>query len=77
MISWGGGGHKGVLGGGQMPPSLYVKKGPERSYMIYIQNFSSSIGYIGIKFMPISINTQSRQLQNTTQETNNSINAMY
>jgi hypothetical protein len=30
VISWGGGGHKGGLGGISLPlpPSLYVKKGP-------------------------------------------------
>jgi hypothetical protein len=28
VISWGGGVHKGGLGGGKCPPSLYVKKGP-------------------------------------------------
>ena len=37
MILWGGGGAQGGTGGGEcpLPPSLYVKKGPE-SYLFYI-----------------------------------------
>ena len=33
MISLGGGGHKGGLGGIPPPPNLYVKKGPGKHRM--------------------------------------------